>query len=147
MAHQSSEPATLRLTRTFTAPLDRVFRAWTDPAQLKRWWGPPGNETTSAEIDLRAGGTYRFGMRRLPAGEVTYLTGTFQEVSPLERLVFTWRWESRPEEGESLVTIEFNDRGRNTEVVVTHERLSTIAARDKHDAGWRGSLDRLNEIL
>lgn len=76
---------TLLLRRTFPATRDRVFSAWTDPAEFAKWWGPRGFTTPSAEIDLRVGGRIRVAMQP-PEGEAFYLTGAFQEVQPPERL-------------------------------------------------------------
>ncbi len=71
MASQRSSPATtLRLTRTFAAPREKVFRAWTDPEELKKWFGPVGYATPMAEVDLRVGGKYQLGMRKLPGGDI-----------------------------------------------------------------------------
>ncbi len=66
---KSSTETTLNLRRTFKAPRPEVFRAWTDPEELKKWWGPEGYATPSAEVDLRVGGKYRLGMMKLPKGE------------------------------------------------------------------------------
>ncbi len=138
---------TLQLTRTFAAPREKVFRAWTDPQEVKRWFHPPGYETPSAEIDLRVGGKYRLGMRKLPDGEVFYLSGTYREVRRPERLVYTWQWEAEPELGDTLVTVEFHDRGGSTEIVLTHELFPTEKARQEHEQGWGGGLDNLGKIL
>ena len=139
--------ATLHLTRTFAVPREKVFRAWKDPEELKKWWGPVGYATPSAELDLRVGGKYRLGMRKLPNGEIFYLSGMYREVRPPEKLVYMWRWESEPETGETLVTVEFRARGNSTEVIVTHELFPTGKARDDHDKGWNSCLDRLPEVL
>lgn len=139
--------STLQIKRTFAAPRERVFRAWTDPEELKKWWGPPGYATPSAEVDLRVGGKYRFGMRKLPDGEMFYLSGTYREVRPPEKLVYTWRWEAKPEYGETLVTVEFHDRGGSTEVVLTHELFPDEKARGEHERGWGGCLDKLAKIF
>lgn len=138
---------TLRLTRTFAASREKVFRAWTDPKELMRWWGPPGYATPSAEVDLRAGGKYRLGMRKLPDGPVFYLAGSYREVHPPEKLVYTWRWEAEPELGDTLVTVEFHDRGGSTELVLTHELFPTEKARQDHERGWSSSWDKLAKIL
>jgi len=146
----SSTPGTeitLNLRRIFKAPRKKVFRAWTDPEELKKWWGPEGYATPSAEVDLRVGGKYRLGMRKLPDGEIFYLSGIYREVRPPERLVYTWRWEAQPEHGETLVTVEFREVGDSTEVVLTHERFPTEKARDDHNRGWSGCLDRLAKLL
>ncbi|HET7874267.1 MAG TPA: SRPBCC domain-containing protein [Methylomirabilota bacterium] len=138
---------TLRLTRTLPAPRERVFRAWTDPEALTRWWGPHGFETPSAELDLRVGGRYRLAMRKLPDGEVFYLTGTYREVRPPERLVYTWQWEAEPELGNTLVTVEFREVAGGTEVTVTHELFPSEKVGDDHNRGWSGCLDRLAGAL
>ena len=135
--------AKLHLTRTFAAPREKVFRAWTDPEALKKWFGPVGYATLIAEVDLEVGGKYRLGMRKLPDGEIFYLRGAYREVRPPEKLAYTWQWESEPELGETLVTVEFHDIGNATEVVVTHELFPTEKARDDHDKGWNSCLDRL----
>ncbi len=148
MATQRATPETsFELRRTFSAPRGKVFRAWTDPEELKRWWGPDGYATPSAEVDLRVGGMYRLGMKKLPDGQIFYLTGTYREVRPPERLVYTWRWEAEPELGETLVTVEFRDLGDATEVVVTHELFLSEKARQDHRKGWSGCLDRLARTL
>ncbi|HSD52288.1 MAG TPA: SRPBCC domain-containing protein [Candidatus Methylomirabilis sp.] len=138
---------TLNLRRTFKAPREKVFRAWTDPEELKKWWGPEGYETVSAEVDLSVGGKYRLGMRKLPDGEIFYLSGIYREVRPPERLVYTWRWEAKPEMGETLVTVEFRQVGGSTEVALTHEFFPTAQARDDHNRGWNGCLDRLEKLF
>ncbi len=144
MAGPSASPAnTLRIGRTFASPREKVFRAWTDPEALKRWFGPVGYSTPSADVDLRVGGQYRLGMRKLPDGEIFYLTGVYREVRAPEKLVYTWYWESEPELGETLVTVEFRASGDSTEVVVTHELFTTDKALDDHDKGWNSCLDRL----
>lgn len=137
----------LHLKRVFAAPRDKVFQAWTDPQALTRWWGPPGYATPTASVDLRPGGGYRFGMRKLPDGDIFYLSGIYREVRWPERLVYTWRWEAEPESGETLVTVEFRELAGATEVVVTHELFPSEKARGDHDKGWNGCLDRLTDLL
>ena len=143
----ASPQTTLRLTRTFAAPREKVFRAWTDPEELKKWWGPPGYATPSVEVDLRAGGKYRLGMRKLPDGLIFYLAGTYREVRPPEKLVYTWQWEAKPELGDTLVTVEFHDRGGSTEIVLTHELFPSEKVRQDHERGWSSGLDKLAKIL
>jgi len=146
MAQPTARPdTTLRITRTFAAPRERVFQAWTDPAALKEWWAPPGYATPAAEVDLRVGGRYRIGMKEEPDGPLFYLTGVFREVRPPEKLVYTWRWEN--EQSETLVTIEFRDRGAATEVALLHEVFQTGQERDAHEKGWTGALDKLVAFL
>ncbi len=138
---------TLNLRRIFKASREKVFRAWTDPEELKKWWGPEGYSTPTAEVNLRVGGKYRLGMMKLPDGEIFCLSGTYREVRPPERLVYTWRWEAQPDLGETLVTVEFREVDDSTEVVLTHAFFPTEKARDDHNKGWNGCLDRLAKVL
>lgn len=141
-----SDVPKLCLSRTFGAPCELVFHAWTDPDELKRWWGPTGFYTPDAEVDVRRGGRYRLTMVG-PHGNTFFLSGLFREAKVPNKLVYTWNWEGTASDGpESLVTVEFHDRGGATEVVVTHEGLATPEARAEHERGWNGSLDRLEEI-
>ncbi len=143
----ATQETTLRIIRTFAAPRDRVFQAWTDPEKLKLWWGPPGFTTPVAEVDLRVGGRYRFGMKKSPDGELFYLSGAYREVRPPEKLVYTWRWENEAPASETLVTVEFRSLGGSTEVVLTHEMFANRHERDQHEMGWTGCLERLVAVL
>lgn len=142
-----SEAAVI-LQRTFSAPRERVFRAWTDPDELKKWFGPSDQFTVpTAEVDLRVGGKYRIAMRS-PDGNLNVAAGVYREIRPPERLVFTWSWEEGGMDiGETLVTVEFRGAGQSTEVVLTHELLPTDEARKAHGEGWTGCLARLQKIL
>ena len=135
---------TLNVSRVFDVPRERVFRAWTDPTLLEKWWGPPGFTCPTAQVDLRAGGRYRLAMKP-PEGETFYLGGEFREIRPPERLVYTWQWEGDPL--ETLVTVEFKDLGARTEVILTHERFPDAEAVARHTDGWNGCLLRLTELL
>ena len=86
---------------------------------------------------------------RPPEGDSAYVCiGTYREVRAPERLVYTWAWESpSPFDGETVVTVEFIDRGDATEVVLTHELFSSEEARDEHEKGWNGVLDQLAKAL
>jgi len=139
--------SSLRLVRVFPAPRERVFRAWTDPDELRRWWGPGLFSTPRAHVDLRPGGRYELVMQP-PVGEPLILAGTFLEITAPERLVYTWRWESGvPEPRESLVTVEFRDRGGATEVVLIHRDLPAGPAAEPYREGWESGLDKLGEAL
>lgn len=95
MAAPAASPRVrLEIRRTFEAPREKVFEAWTLPEALTQWWGPEGYATPSAEVDLRPGGRYRLGMKKLPDGEIFYLSGAYREVRAPEKLVYTWRWNT-----------------------------------------------------
>ena len=130
----------VRLVEVFDAPRELVFAAWTEPEQLKQWWGPGFFETVSAEVDLRPGGRYEL---LLEPGSMR-LVGEFREVSPPHRLVYTWRWaENVPDTRESLVTVEFRELGEQTEVVLLHDDFAGRGPVDMYDEGWRSGLEKL----
>jgi len=132
----------VNLNRVIAAPREAVFRAWTDPDELRRWWGPPGFSCPSAEIDLRVGGRYRIAMQP-PEGDVFYLSGTFKVIEPPSRLVYSWAWEGADSPAETLVAVEFRTRGQATEIVLSHTLFADAAVRDRHAQGWDGCLGRL----
>ena len=154
--------AVVVIRRTFSAPREVVFRAWTEPEHLKRWFAPSDDYSTPViEVDLRVGGRYRIGMLRPDGGAcgprsegtasgagVKYVSGIYQVIQPFDKLVFTWAWETiGMMADETRVTVEFFDQGRQTEVVLTHERLPNQEQRDRHAHGWNGCLDRLGKVL
>lgn len=143
IAQPTTETA-LRITRTFRASREKVFRAWTEPEALKRWFAPDDAfDTRVLHFDPRPGGRYRIDMRKDDVSHI--VAGEYREVNPPARLVFTWKWENHPERGteDTIVTLEFLDHGGSTELVLTHERFPDAAIRDDHNKGWTGCLDRL----
>jgi uncharacterized protein YndB with AHSA1/START domain len=134
---------TLVVRRTFAATPEKLFAAWTTPEQLRAWWGPRGVRCIAAEIDLRVGGAYRIG-NELPDGRVLWIGGEFELVEAPSRLVYSWRMGDEP---ASRVTVQFVAVGPRTEVIVTHERIDTVATRDDHERGWIGCLDGLASWL
>lgn len=145
---RAKQETALRLTRTLKAAREKVFRAWTDPAALKKWFAPGDDYATPiAEVDLRVGGRYRIQIRS-PQGKLHTVVGVYREVKPPEKLVFTWSWqEGGMDVGETLVTVEFRDQGNTTELILTHELFPTPETRDEHTKGWTGCLDRLPQAL
>ena len=153
----------LTIRRTLAAPRELVFRAWTEPDRLSQWWGAgPGFTTPIAEVDLRVGGKYRLGMQAPDQEEPYIVGGTYREISPPERLVYTWAWEQHgsgsatgpagdgvPDlgTGETLVTVEFHDVDGKTELVLTHEFFAGQHMRDEHNQGWEGVLTQLASLL
>jgi uncharacterized protein YndB with AHSA1/START domain len=136
----------LQLKRTFSAPREKVFRAWTEPEALKQWFVPrDGMSTPTVEVDLRVGGKYRIVMKS-PTGELYVAIGTYREVRFPEKLVFTWTFEGS-ELGETVVTLEFHDQNGSTELVLTHQFFPNKEERDKHTMGWNGCLDHLAKFL
>ena len=136
----------LEVRRTFAAPRERVFQAWTAPEELKRWAGPGPMTAPVAEVDLRVGGRYRIHMRD-PQGTEHRVIGEYREVDPPRRLVYTWTWETNPLVTDSIVTVEFHERGASTEVVLRHEGLPSVESRDRHSSGWTQCLEKLGTVV
>lgn len=142
-----TDATTLKMTRLISAPREKVFKSWTNPNDIKRWWSPEGFTTEVAEVDLRVGGAYRIGMKS-PDGEVLYVAGVYREVQPPSKLVFTWAWDEDGTPGhESLVTVEFIERANATEIVFSHDQLADAESRDKHAGGWAGCFDKLAALF
>ncbi len=137
----------LVVRRHLKAPRPRVFRAWTTPEQLQRWWWGGGMTVSEVEVDLRRGGQYKVGMRGSD-GATLAIVGTFVDVEPESRLVYTFAFEGEGfHNGQSLVTVEFLEEEGATEVVVTHERLRSPEAVMHHGRGWSLCLDGLDALL
>jgi uncharacterized protein YndB with AHSA1/START domain len=147
----------LQLTRVFDAPRERVFQAWTDAKQFSQWFGAAacgGSALQSVKADARVGGKYRLQVRKAE-GEYFTSVGTYREVKPPERLVFTWQFEKdgsgdefgEVEPPEMLVTVEFKARGKQTELTLTHEKFASAESRDRHEDGWTRCLESLGKFL
>jgi uncharacterized protein YndB with AHSA1/START domain len=143
--------AALHVERTFAAPREQVFRAWTEPEAVRRWFGSSIGPAVSAEADLRVGGSYRITVKVPPARRTAHVVGRFLEVDPPRRLVYTFTWERMPilalGMGDSKVTVEFREHGDETEVRLTHELLDKRRLRSFHRWGWNRSMARLAKVL
>jgi uncharacterized protein YndB with AHSA1/START domain len=135
-------PLQLALDRTLDAPPERVFRAWTEPAELAHWFCPTPGVPTTADVDLRVGGAYRIHMG-------TYeVAGAYRTVDPPHALTFTWGWASGGDSPRMLVTVTFEPvEGGGTRLRLRHERFAVEAERASHQSGWTRSLARLDGAL
>lgn len=144
MSDVDVENGIVRVERTYEAPAEAVFDAWTNPEVLRRWWkANPGWNDADAEIDLRVGGGYRLAMHDPESGEDYIVFGRYHEVSRPDRLVYSWAWEGTgPYAGhESRVAVDFRDDDGRTTVVIEHTGLLDQQSCESHAQGWRGVLD------
>lgn len=147
MEPKLAEKPSLTLTRSYPVAPEKVWRAWTDPEAVKKWWGPGTGEPVSvAELDVRVGGCFRIVFGGAD-GKAHECAGEYREVVPSRKLAFTWCWPRTTPERVSVVTIEFRTKGNGTELVFKHEQLFDEKARDDHKRGWSSSLDKLAEFL
>jgi uncharacterized protein YndB with AHSA1/START domain len=145
MATQTATKPSLTLKRRLKAPPAKVFAAFADPEKVKLWMGPGEVKAVSAESDTRPGGRYRWLMQA-PNGEQHDVSGVYREVIPNQKLVFTWAWKSTPER-ESLVTVEIKPDGDGSLLTLTHEQFFDEEARDRHQGGWNGALDKMQKLF
>ncbi len=137
----------LDMGRLLPAARAVVFRAFSDPHQLAKWWGPEGFTAPSVEFDPRVGASYRIEMQP-PEGDAFYLTGEFREVDPPARLAYTFAWEPPdPDDVETVVELSFRDLGESTQVVLTQGPFKTEARRELHRNGWTESLHKLERLI
>jgi uncharacterized protein YndB with AHSA1/START domain len=136
------------ITREFDAPRHLVFRAYTTPELIKRWWTGDRGEATSAEVDLRVGGKWRYVMVANAGFEVAF-HGEYLEVVPNERLVSTEVFEGAPD-AEAVTTVTFTETDERTTVTIV-VRHASKENRDLHlnsgmEGGMQEALDKL-ELL
>ena len=133
------------IVRRIKAPPAKVWAAITQPDLMLQWWGPDAGPTLHVEANVRPGGRFSVVFRLLN-GEEHNPTGVYREVSPERKLVFTWELPGAPEP-ESLVTFLLKPIDGGTELTLTHEHLPDEYARDSHEQGWNGLLDKLPLFL
>jgi uncharacterized protein YndB with AHSA1/START domain len=147
------EERMIEVSRTFEAPLELLWKAWTDPEHFMKWYGPKGFTAPTCEIDLRVGGRHLWSMQS-PDGRQMYFTGSYKEVVPMERLVYSDA--SSDAEGNVMdmgggmhgsmdVTVTFGHADGKTTVTVSH-----VGAGDGADyaaMGWEQAFDKLTAVL
>ena len=141
-----TDARTLHIERTFQAPVEAVFDAWTSEEVLRRWWYTEhGWETSEAEVDLRVGGVVRVVMRD-PEEDVEHGGGgNYTEIERPTRLAFTWIWDG--DTRGTLIELDFRETDGATTVSFTHSGLWDEEAVRSHEDGWGKLFDRLKRTL
>ena len=153
------------ISRVFDASRDLVYRAWVDPAELLKWFGPKGASVFYSKGDVKPGGTYHYGMSIPGMGEV-WGRWVFREIVPPERLVWVSSFSDKDAgiarhpmaptwPAELLTTVTFDDEGGKTRVTVRwnpinaseEERDTFVAAKESMQGGWTGTFERLEDYL
>jgi uncharacterized protein YndB with AHSA1/START domain len=138
-------PQELVIVRTFDAPRALVFKAWTEPQHLMRWWGPVGFTTTVSEMDSRPGGAYRFRMRS-PDGVDCWWHGVCREIVEPERVVWTCTIDDANGNlisSETLLTVTLDEHPDGTKLTLHQAIFDSPANREGHQSGWNSALERL----
>jgi uncharacterized protein YndB with AHSA1/START domain len=148
MTAKAADKVSLEIKRVINAPRDRVYAAWTDPTQMRQWFGPENVQTRNLVADARVGGKFQWDLIN-PEGEEMTVAGEYRELQPGRKVVFTWKWQDDEdwERQESIVTVEFSDYDGGTEVRLIHERLPSKESRDRHSEGWTSLLKKLEEFV
>ena len=134
----------LTITRSFNAPAALVFKAWTQPEHLVRWLGPVGFAAREVEVDFREGGRWRACINSVEHGD-NWMGGEYREISPPDRLVLTFAWESTG--FETLMTIDLEERADRTVMTFHQAPFVSVESRDSHNEGWSSSFDRLAALV
>lgn len=138
------------ITREFDAPRHLVYRAWTTPELIKRWWAGRRGTVTSVEIDLRVGGTWRYVMRADPGFEVAF-HGEYREIVPDERIVLTEVFEGGPDVEPSVQTVTFTEvDGRTTLRMLSQapsKEIRDMIVNSGMETGMQEQMEILDEIL
>jgi uncharacterized protein YndB with AHSA1/START domain len=138
----------LVIERVFNAPRDLVFKAWTDPDHIAKWFGPRDHPAREVNVDVRPGGQWRGCLRSTETGNDLWLGGVYREVVPPERLVFTFAWEEEGERGlETVVTITLAEQGGKTLMTFRQVPFQSAGELDGHRGGWTSTFDRLDDLL
>lgn len=144
----ASGSVVLNMERRFAAPRERVWRAWTSPDEIRRWWSGGKNTVEECVYELRPGGRLRLTIRGAESGNLFVVNGTILEVDPPCRVVHTWVWEKGPIPGHpTRVTVEFHDEGDATRVALKHEGFPDDTAADLHRGGWISQFDGIAAYL
>jgi uncharacterized protein YndB with AHSA1/START domain len=160
MAREIKNKEEITITRVYDAPRELVWKAWTEPEQFKRWWGPKAFTAPVSKIDLRVGGKYLSCMRG-PDGKDYWSTGVYREIVPNERIVVTDSFSD--EKGnivpashygmagdwplELLVTVTFEELGDKTKMILRHEGIPSGLMRELTETGWSESFDKLADSI
>jgi len=150
----------LVITRIFDAPRALVFKAWTEPEHLMRWWAPKGCTTPFCKVDLRPGGKFHYCIR-LPEGRDIWGVGIFREIVAPSLLVYTDSFAdaqgnpvppahygmSAGHPAESLVTVTFEEHEGKTRLTLRHAIPASVEERKGAEQGWSEMLERLAEVL
>ncbi|MFK2876629.1 SRPBCC family protein [Rhodanobacter hydrolyticus] len=138
---------TVRLLRVFTAPPERVYRAFLDPAALAKWLPPDGFTCTVHELDARVGGRYRMSFTNFGSGNGHNFGGTYLELVPHQRIVHDDRFDDPGLPGTMVTTIVLREVGCGTEVQIEQAGIPDMIPTEQCHLGWQESLTLLERLV
>ena len=137
----------VQLHRVLKAPADRIFRAFTDASAMTKWLPPNGFTASVHELDTKVGGNYRMSFKNFSTGTEMFFGGTYLEIVPNERLVYTDRFEDPNLPGEMTTTVELKVVSCGTELRVTQEGIPEVIPAEACYLGWQESLILLGKLV
>jgi len=139
---------TVEVSKLISAPVEKVYRAWTEPEQMNKWFGCNRVSGVQVRQDFRIGGEFRIEAIGCADNKPKVVFGTFKKIVPNEILVFSWSNTSEEFPAkDTLVTVEFTRKGDSTLVTVKHTNFVLAETAQAHNMGWTESLDKLAEIV
>jgi uncharacterized protein YndB with AHSA1/START domain len=147
MTMTKTDTSTLEMHKTVKASIERVYKAWTEPEQMTKWFGCTGTTQVLVSQDLRVGGEYRISCQGCE-GELVAMYGVFQEIKPNQKLVYTWNNTSQEYPAkDTVVSIEFIPRGDETEIVLKHAKFAMPVSVEGHTMGWTTALEKFAALF
>lgn len=138
----------LKIQRTVNAPVQRVYKAWTDPTQMQKWFGCEYVTDISVSQNLAVGGNYKICMTTAPDGVVVTVHGAYKEVVPNRKLVYTWNSDSTEyPASDTLISVEFISRGSATEIVLEHINFALEKSVEGHAIGWTAAFTKITDLV
>ena len=146
---EANQVAAVKIEKSFSASVDRVYHAWTDPENLKQWWKPMGNKLTEVVNQLEKGGRIEYKFE-VEDGESLVITGEYIEVIPNVKLVYTWNWqkEDRPgKDGQYKLMVYFRSSRFGSSIEIFQENNNSPEYIYPHQPGWEEALKHLAEYV
>ena len=132
---------TLHLERMFEVPQEKVFNAWSSSEAVGKWFGLDPEAETKASVDFREGGSYV-----LQSGDYV-VRGVYKEISPHDKIIFTWLWDHDQEVPEMLVSLEFTETNTGTKMTLIHDNIADQERLEQHKYGWEVAFPKMNESV
>ena len=137
----------LVVTRVVNVSIERVWTAFTDSKELKKWFSPEQMSTPEAKSELRAGGAFMVTMQNDDDKKTFSARGNYQTVEDQRKLELSWKWDGQDSEQTSLM-VEFRKvSDRKTEVTLTHSGFTSKESKDSHNKGWESTFNKLEKYL
>jgi uncharacterized protein YndB with AHSA1/START domain len=146
---EEAEDLTLEVTRRFKTAREQVFNAWSSLEAMSHWFGPEACTVLGGAVDFQVGGRYRLDVQTENLGAIS-VGGEYHEISPPERIAFSWKWEGHEELSPELmeVVIELSEVSEyETELHLIQTGFPNRESAEHHGLGWNGTFDKLGPWL